>query len=88
MPSVYLSPSTQEFNQFVNGGTEEEYANLIVDYMIPYLRASGITYTRNTPDMTAASSIRQSKSAEQSHSIIPAVQKDSVLQKLLQTILK
>lgn len=60
MPSVYLSPSTQEFNQFVNGGTEEEYANLIVDYMIPYLRASGITYTRNTPDMTAASSIRQS----------------------------
>ncbi len=60
MPSVYLSPSTQEFNQYVNGGTEEEYANLIVDYMLPYLRASGITYGRNTPDMTAASSIRQS----------------------------
>lgn len=60
MPNVYLSPSTQEFNQYVNGGTEEEYANLIVDYMIPYLDASGITYTRNTPDMTAASSIRAS----------------------------
>ncbi len=60
MPSVYLSPSTQEFNEYVNGGTEEEYANLIVDYMIPYLRASGITYERNTPDMTAASSIRES----------------------------
>lgn len=62
MPSVYLSPSTQEFNQYVNGGTEEEYANLIVDYMIPYLNAAGITYTRNTPDMTAASSIRDSNS--------------------------
>lgn len=60
MPNVYLSPSTQEFNQYVNGGNEEQYANLIVDYMIPYLRASGITYSRNTPDMTAASSIRAS----------------------------
>ena len=60
MPSVYLSPSTQEFNEYVIGGTEEEYANLIVDYMIPYLRASGITYERNTPEMTAASSIRES----------------------------
>ena len=60
MPSVYLSPSTQESNLYVNGGTEEEYANLIVDYMIPYLDATGITYTRNTPEMTAASSIRQS----------------------------
>ncbi len=60
MPNIYLSPSTQEFNQYVNGGTEEQYANLIADYMIPYLEASGITYTRNTPDMTAASSIRAS----------------------------
>ena len=60
MPSVYLSPSTQEANLYVNGGTEEEYANLIVDYMIPYLDAAGITYTRNTPEMTAASSIRES----------------------------
>ena len=60
MPSVYLSPSTQEANLYVNGGTEEEYANLIVDYMIPYLDAAGITYARNTPEMTAASSIRAS----------------------------
>jgi N-acetylmuramoyl-L-alanine amidase len=60
IPTVYLSPSTQEFNQFVNGGTEEEYMNLIADAMIPYLEASGINYVRNSPQMTAASSIAQS----------------------------
>lgn len=59
MPRIYLSPSTQEYNLFVNGGTEEQYMNLIADAMVPYLRSNGIQYTRNTPDMTAASSIRQ-----------------------------
>ncbi len=49
MPRVFLSPSTQEFNQFVGGGNEEYYMNLIVDAMIPYLRASGIEFTRNNP---------------------------------------
>ena len=34
--------------------------NLLADKMIPYLDASGIRYTRNTPDMTAASSIAAS----------------------------
>lgn len=34
--------------------------NLLADEMEPYLQASGIRYTRNTPQMTAASSIRQS----------------------------
>ena len=56
MPIIYLSPSTQENNYFVSGGTEEEYMNLIADRMIPYLNASGIRYTRNTPQMTAVSS--------------------------------
>ncbi len=60
MPTIYLSPSTQESNLYVNGGTEEEVMNRLADAMIPYLRASGIDYTRNTPDMTAASSIRAS----------------------------
>lgn len=62
MPIIYLSPSTQEFNPYVNGGTEEFYMNLIADNMEPYLRSSGIQYLRNTPDMTAASSITQSNS--------------------------
>ena len=60
MPIIYLSPSTQEFNPYIIGGTEEEYMNLIADAMIPYLRASGIEYVRNTPDMTAATSITAS----------------------------
>ena len=60
MPIIYLSPSTQENNYFVNGGTEEQYMNLLADKMVPYLNASGIRYTRNTPSMTASSSIAAS----------------------------
>ncbi|MGI6174564.1 MAG: SH3 domain-containing protein [Christensenellales bacterium] len=60
MPTIYLSPSTQEFNPYITGGNEEYYMNLIADAMEPYLRSSGIQFTRNTPDMTAASSIRAS----------------------------
>lgn len=60
MPIIYLSPSTQENNIYVNGGTEEQYMNLLADRMIPYLTASGIRYTRNTPEMSAASSIAAS----------------------------
>lgn len=60
MPNVYLSPSTQEYNEFVNGGTEEYYANLITDAMIPYLRASGISFSRNNPGGTVTDSINAS----------------------------
>lgn len=61
MPLVYLSPSTQEFNPYYDGeGNEEFYMNLIADAMEPYLTSSGIQFKRNTPDMNAASSIRQS----------------------------
>ena len=60
MPRIYLSPSTQEFNPYINGGNEEYYMNLIADAMVPYLNATGISFTRNTPDMTAASSIAAS----------------------------
>lgn len=62
MPYIYLSPSTQEFNPYTIGGTEEYYMNLIADAMEPYLYASGIGFTRNTPQMTAASSIAASNS--------------------------
>lgn len=60
MPIIYLSPSTQEGNFFVTGNSEEYYMNRIADAMIPYLDASGIQYVRNTPQMTAASSIAAS----------------------------
>ncbi len=62
MPYIYLSPSTQEFNPYVIGGSEEYYMNLIADAMEPYLYASGISFSRNTPQMTAASSITDSNS--------------------------
>ncbi len=47
MPIIYLSPSTQEWNYYVNGGTEEEYMNLLADKMVPIWTppASGMTGT-------------------------------------------
>ena len=33
MPTIYLSPSTQEFNPYNGGGNEEYYMNLIADAM-------------------------------------------------------
>ena len=45
---------------YVTGGSEEEWMNRLADAMVPYLDASGIQYSRNTPNMTAASSIRAS----------------------------
>ena len=62
MPTLYLSPSTQEYNKYVNGGSEEEYMNIIADRMEPYLRSSGITFVRNDPDRTAANAISESNS--------------------------
>ena len=60
MPKIYLSPSTQESNPYVTGSGSEEYnMNLLADAMEPYLRANGIRFMRNTPQMTAASSIAQ-----------------------------
>ena len=45
---------------YVTGsGSEEQNMNLLADAMVPYLVSNGIQYTRNTPQMTAASSIRQ-----------------------------
>lgn len=60
MPIIYLSPSTQDWNPYVTGsGSEEYWMNRITDAMIPYLNSNGIQYNRNSPDMTAGSSIRQ-----------------------------
>ena len=46
MPIIYLSPSTQENNLYVNGGTEEEWMNRLADAMEPYLTAAGIRFSR------------------------------------------
>lgn len=60
MPSIYLSPSLQEFNEYASGGTEEEYMNAVADAMEPYLTASDIRFTRNSPEMTLSQAIDQS----------------------------
>ena len=60
MPTIYLSPSTQEINPYVVDGNEELYMNQIADAMVPYLTESGINYVRNTPDMMAVGSIAAS----------------------------
>ncbi|MDO4545983.1 MAG: N-acetylmuramoyl-L-alanine amidase [Bacillota bacterium] len=58
MPSLFLSPSVQEFNPYINGlGSEEYYMNLVADAMEPYLLASGISFTRNNPNDTLSQAI-------------------------------
>ncbi len=63
MPRVYLSPSLQEWNPYVIGGTEEGYMNLVADAMEPYLRSTGIAYTRNRPDQTLSQVIEESNAS-------------------------
>lgn len=63
MPFLYLSPSTQEGNPYYTGsGSEEYWMNRLADALEPYLRSSAIAFDRNTPQMTAGSSIRQANS--------------------------
>lgn len=60
MPKVFLSPSTQEWNKYNGGGNEEQYMNLVADAMEPYLRASGIEFTRNVPERNVTGAIADS----------------------------
>lgn len=63
MPKVFLSPSTQEWNQYASEGNEELYMNRVADRMEPYLRSSGITYVRNDPSRNVTGAIKDSNSA-------------------------
>lgn len=67
MPSVYISPSNAEQQLTVTGGNEEYYMNLVADAMVPYLRANGIEFDRNDPNMTVSQIIEQSN--EQYHDL-------------------
>lgn len=60
MPSVFLSPSLQEYNPYADGGNEEYYMNLIADEMVPILTSSGIEIGRNSPEQTLSQAIAQS----------------------------
>lgn len=63
MPTIFLSPSTQQNNPYVIGESEEYYMNRIADAMEPYLRSTGIRFTRNNPDETVTQAIAQSNAA-------------------------
>lgn len=64
MAFVYLSPSTQEYNPYIGGGNEELYMNLIADRLERWLRACGISYVRNSTDMTVAQIIDASNAGQ------------------------
>ncbi len=64
MPTIFLSPSTQEWNPYINGGNEELYMNLVADEMEPYLRSSGIKFDRNDPDRAVTGAISDSNSKQ------------------------
>lgn len=64
MPSIYLSPSTQQNNPYIIGGNEEQYMNQIADAMEPYLRSTGIRFTRNNPDETVTQAINASNAGD------------------------
>ena len=64
MASVFLSPSAQEFNPYVDGGNEEYYMNVITDAIEPYLTASGISFGRNDPDKSFTDAVRLSNAGQ------------------------
>lgn len=63
MPKIFLSPSTQEWNQYATEGNEELYMNKLADRMEPYLRSSGISYVRNDPERNVVGAIKDSNAA-------------------------
>ncbi len=65
MPIVFLSPSTQEWNPYVDGtGNEEMVMNMLATEMEPYLRSSGIAYVRNDPERYVAGAIADSNAGK------------------------
>lgn len=60
MPNVYLDPSIDETSEYIGGGNEEYYMNLVVDAMVPFLNTAGIQFTRNNPADTLNDIIDQS----------------------------
>ena len=60
MASLFLSPSTQEYNPYATYGNEEYWMNRLADEMIPYLHASGVNVDRNDPAGTVGDSVRAS----------------------------
>ena len=60
MPSIYLSPSLQPWNQTVLGVSEQYLMGLVADAVEPLLRINGISYRRNRVGMTLSQAIADS----------------------------
>lgn len=66
MATLFLSPSTQEYNPYATQGNEEFWMNLLADEMVPCLQASGINVGRNDPAGTVGASVRASNAGSYS----------------------
>lgn len=64
MPTIYLSPSTQPYNLYVTGGSEQDFMNKLANDLEPYLTASGIQYVRKALSMSAANAIAASNAGD------------------------
>lgn len=64
MPTIYLSPSTQPYNLYATGGSEQDYMNRLADELEPYLTAAGLSYVRKRIGMTAAEAIAASNAGD------------------------
>lgn len=62
MPTIFISPSTQEYNPYISGGNEKYYTNLVADAMAPYLRTAGIQFVRNNSDLRGNGAVHASNS--------------------------
>ena len=62
MPDLFLSPSLQPFNLYVNGGNEKQIMGYVADALEPYLQANNISFVRSNSEGTLGDAIRLSNS--------------------------
>ncbi len=60
MPNIFLSPSLQPFNLYVNGGNEAQIMGYLADALEPYLTVNNITYTRSRMPNTLQNAVSTS----------------------------
>lgn len=60
MPNIFLSPSLQPFNLYVNGGNEAQIMGYLADALEPYLTVNNITYTRSRMPNTLQNAVNTS----------------------------
>lgn len=60
MPDLFLSPSLQPFNLYVNGGNEKQIMGYVADALEPYLKANNISFVRSDSEGTLGEAIRLS----------------------------